>query len=83
MIESSNWKPGRRVPATSGRPSDGAVGVPQPNRRLPGRPVASYPYRKPVSACSATTKAGNACKAKPVKGEGMCVGHLRQVNTVE
>ena len=31
-----------------------------------------------VAACSATTRAGNACKARPVSDSDLCVGHTKQ-----
>lgn len=31
----------------------------------------------PPSSCSAITKKGAPCKAKPVKGERLCIGHSR------
>ena len=31
-----------------------------------------------VAACSATTRAGTACKARPVGGSDLCIGHTRQ-----
>ena len=30
-----------------------------------------------VEICSAITKAGTPCRAKPIKGEGICIGHSR------
>lgn len=31
-----------------------------------------------VSFCSATTRAGNDCKARPVHGTDLCIGHTNQ-----
>lgn len=47
------------------------VGVPV--LTSPGLPVRV----KSVPKCSATTKAGGECKARPT-GSGLCVGHERQ-----
>lgn len=46
------------------------LGVP-----IPGQGKIT-PRVKPTN-CSATTKKGEPCKAAPVKGEGLCVGHMR------
>jgi len=31
-----------------------------------------------VASCSATTRAGNPCKARPVGGSDLCIGHTNQ-----
>lgn len=37
---------------------------------------SSTPYKP--SGCQGVTKTGNACKARPVKSQHLCAGHLRQ-----
>ena len=66
----------------------GAQGA-RPAHYAPGetsgaRPVAGvtefYEDLPPISqdSCSATTRNGDACKAHPVRGSDLCIGHTRQ-----
>lgn len=49
-------------------------GVPSPH----GVPLkGTFDDPEPVTACVSLTKKGFPCKAPLVKGERMCVGHLR------
>ncbi len=45
------------------------------------RPASSFAEAPPDSldgSCSATTRGGTACKAHPVTGTSLCIGHTRQ-----
>ena len=57
--------------AVDNRPS-ATRGVPSP---MPG--PADDPNWDPTPKCAAITKAGNPCKAHPVKGTPTCIGHSR------
>ena len=59
------------------------VGVVKPGRISPGIPAPFWPVSSVIVLCAATTKAGNACKARPVAGSQVCVGHARQVKADE
>jgi hypothetical protein len=68
-------------PAGSG---DGQLGHYAPGEAKGARPVAGVtefnePEVVPVVSCSATTRAGNPCKAHPVGGSDLCIGHSKQV----
>lgn len=56
------------VPANTGR---GQFGVP-----IPGQ-GKQRPTDTPAPVCGGVTKKGEPCKAHPVKGEDLCVGHKR------
>ena len=54
-------------------PQNATKGVAFP---MPG--MGDSPPRKPAPRkCAATTKKGEACKAHPVSGEELCIGHSR------
>lgn len=53
------------------------LGMPIPGQAKSKLPEPQTPH------CTAITKAGNACKAAPIRGELFCVGHARQVVEVE
>lgn len=38
------------------------------------------PERVRVPVCTVKTKAGEACKARPITGQGICIGHSRVKN---
>ena len=62
---------------------DPGEGYTQPTPRdayFGGRNIRSVnpdiPFEEPqAAACSATTKAGDACKARPAEGESFCTFH--------
>lgn len=56
------------VPQDQGR---GQFGVPIPGQGPQNKPAPVKPY------CHSTTKEGNPCKAAPVTGEELCVGHMK------
>ncbi len=56
------------------KPRGVTVGVPS------GMPPMLPP--KAPKSCSMLTKKGDPCKARPVKGTGLCVGHSRVVDDV-
>lgn len=63
-------------------------GVPKPNEgSQPGVPMPGEGHARKVEPqtphCTAITKAGEPCKAAPIKGEWMCVGHSRQAGDLE
>jgi hypothetical protein len=39
---------------------------------------AEEPIKEGTFGCSATTKKGDPCKARPVTGSDLCVGHTKQ-----
>ena len=50
-------------------------------RKVPGvsgPPPKGEPPIPPGVFCSATTRHGAACKARPVSGSDLCIGHTRQ-----
>lgn len=49
-----------------------------------GTPSGMPPMLPPKApkSCSMLTKKGDPCKARPVKGTGLCVGHSRVVDDV-
>ena len=63
---------------------DPGEGYTQPTPRdayFGGRNIRSVnpdiPFEEPqAAACSATTKAGDACKARPAEGESFCTFHM-------
>ena len=61
---------------------DPGEGYSQPlsrDRYFGGRNVktvhADLPHEEPQSSCSATTKAGEPCKARPPEGQSICSFH--------
>jgi hypothetical protein len=70
----------RPAGSTGGRPGHYAPGEAAGARPIPG--VTTFVPEAPVSTatafCSATTRAGNPCKARPVGGSDICIGHTRQ-----
>mgnify|MGYP001263788515 FL=1 len=70
----------RPAGSTGGRPGHYAPGESDDARPIPG--VTNFVPEDPVSPvtafCSATTRAGNPCKARPVGGSDICIGHTRQ-----
>ena len=77
LVYSSNARP---AGANGVRPGHYAPGEVQGARAIPG--VTEFVEEVPVSHakafCSATTRAGNPCKARPVGGSDICIGHTRQ-----
>ena len=71
----------RPAGSTGARPGHYAPGQADDARPIPG--VTNFVEESPVSPvraiCSATTRAGNACKARPVHGSELCIGHTRQM----
>ena len=64
-----------------GSPSHYAPGERSGARLVPGvsgPPKQGEPPISPGVFCSATTRHGAACKARPVSGSDLCVGHTRQ-----
>ena len=62
-------------------PSHCAPGERAGARQVPGGsgpPKQGEPPISPGVFCSATTRHGAACKARPVSGSDLCVGHTRQ-----
>jgi len=70
----------RPAGSTGARPGHYAPGQAEDARPIPG--VTNFVEEAPVSPatafCSATTRAGNPCKARPVGGSDICIGHTRQ-----
>ena len=64
-VSPSHYAPGERAGA---RQVPGGGGPP---------PQGAAPH-SPGVFCSATTRHGAACKARPVSGSDLCVGHTRQ-----
>ena len=60
------------------RPGHYAPGQAKGSRPMPGVSEFVEPEVVPVASCSATTRAGNPCKAHPVSGSALCVGHTKQ-----
>ncbi len=63
------------------RPSHYAPGERSGARLVPGvsgPPKKGEPPISPGVFCSATTRHGAACKARPVSGSDLCIGHTRQ-----
>ena len=71
----------RPAGSTGARPGHYAPGQAQDARPIPG--VTNFVEESPVSLatafCSATTRAGAPCKARPVHGSDICIGHTRQM----
>lgn len=42
---------------------------------------AEEPIKEGTFGCSATTKSGNPCKARPLTGSDLCVGHTKQAGS--
>lgn len=62
-------------------PSHYAPGERSGARQVPGvsgSPTRGEPPISPGVFCSATTRRGAACKARPVSGSDICIGHTRQ-----
>ena len=64
-VSPSHYAPGERA---------GASQVPG----VSGPPPKGEPPIPPGVFCSATTRHGAACKARPVSGSDLCIGHTRQ-----
>lgn len=52
--------------------------------RAPGAMDGGIPWQMPpakkkvkIEVCEVLTKAGTACRAKPIKGQAICIGHSR------
>ena len=78
LVYSKNAEP---AGSRGNRPSHYAPGESSNARPMPG--VSDFPEMgvPPVSRdgfCSATTRHGAACKARPVRGSNLCIGHTRQ-----
>tara|TARA_R110002012_G_scaffold271952_1_gene457295 strand:- start:965 stop:1228 length:264 start_codon:yes stop_codon:yes gene_type:complete len=77
LVYSSDARP---AGANGVRPGHYAPGETSGARPLPG--VTEFVEEVPVSDvkafCSATTRAGTPCKARPVGGSDICIGHTRQ-----
>ena len=61
------------------RPDHYAPGQVAGARPMPG--VTEFVQETEVASaasCSATTRAGNPCKARPVGGSDLCIGHTNQ-----
>ena len=71
----------RPAGSTGARPWHYAPGEADGARPIPG--VTNFVEESPVSPatafCSATTRAGAPCKARPVHGSDICIGHTRQM----
>ena len=62
-------------------PSHYAPGERAGARQVPGVSGPPTTGEPPISHgvfCSATTRRGAACKARPVSGSDLCIGHTRQ-----
>jgi len=60
------------------RPGHYAPGEASGARPVPGVTEFVEPEVVPAASCSATTRAGNPCKARPVGGSDLCIGHTKQ-----
>ena len=73
----------RPAGSTGARPGHYAPGEADGARPIPG--VTNFVEESPVSPataiCSATTRAGAPCKARPGHGSELCIGHTRQMAT--
>jgi len=61
------------------RPGHYAPGEVRGARPVPGVTEFIESEAVPVASCSATTRAGNPCKAHPVSGSALCIGHTKQM----
>ena len=68
----------RPAGSTGTRPGHYAPGQARGSRPMPGVSEFVEPEVAPVASCPATTRAGNPCKAHPVSGSDLCVGHTTQ-----
>jgi hypothetical protein len=68
----------RPAGAQGGNPSHYAPGEIAGSRPVAGVTVFEDPPPISQGLCSATTRNGDACKAHPVRGSDLCVGHTRQ-----
>jgi hypothetical protein len=61
------------------RPGHYAPGQVKGSRPMPGVTEFVEEIKETsVASCSATTRAGNPCKARPVGGSDLCIGHTNQ-----
>ena len=76
------YRPDARIAGSTGsRPGHYAPGESRDARPVPGVTAYVDEVLSTVTAqhfCSATTRAGNPCKARPVGGSDICIGHTRQ-----
>jgi len=73
-------KSGAYLAGTNGQPPASRVGAQSKNAR-PVAGVTEYAdWVNPsdVDSCSSLTRDGAVCKARPIRGSDLCVGHTRQ-----
>ena len=69
----------RPAGSTTTRPGHYAPGEVKGARPVPGVTAFVEPEVISAASCSATTRAGNPCKAHPVSGSDFCIGHTKQM----
>ena len=73
-------KSGAYLAGTNGQPPSSRIGAQSKNAR-PVAGVTEYSDWTPPTqdnSCSSLTRDGADCKARPVRGTDLCVGHTRQ-----
>ena len=78
-------KAGAYLAGTNGLPPSTRIGAQSKNAR-PVAGVTEYSdWVAPTdsNSCSSLTRDGAECKARPVRGTNLCVGHTRQVEKAD